>query len=166
MTSDAHHPYRSLPWLERFTIHVAGYSDSLKRGDRRSADRTLRLAVIQRLKSMRTHLDEAIRQCTAREATTHATSLARAVGHLDRVIERVRTSDTRIETSYDERTIGPEKAGFLHAAHLSVFEQAEALVRHFDEPDIDHDRLPHLEADLYELEHRLDEKAAIYRKLD
>ena len=39
------------------------------------------------------------------------------------------------------------------------------MVTHFDSPDLDHDRLPHLEADLLELERRLDEKATIYRKL-
>jgi hypothetical protein len=166
MNPDARHPYHSLPWLERLTIHVAGYEDSFRRGDRRAADRTLRMAVIQRLRAMRALLEEAIRQCNAREATSHVGSLERVVAHLDRVIARFQSSDTRIESSYDEAEVGPEKADFLHAAHLSLFEQAEALVKHFDEPDIHHDRLPHLEADLQELERRLDEKAMIYRKLD
>jgi len=166
MEPDAQHPYHSLPWLGRLTVDVAGYQDSLKRGDRRAADRTLRLAIIHRLQTMRSRLEDAIRECKAREATTHINSLERVVGHLDRVIERIRYHDTRIESSYDEAKVGREQAGFLHAAHLSVFEQAETLVRHFDEPDIHHDRLPHLEADLQELEHRLDEKVMIYRKLD
>lgn len=165
MHPDAHHPYHSLPWLERLTVHVAGYQDSLKRGDQRAADRSLRTAIIHRLQGMRARLEEAVRQCTAREAPTHVVSLERAIGHLDRVIERIRTSDTKIEASYDVAEVGTEQAGFLHAAHLAMFEQAEALVKHFDEPDIHHDRLPHLEADLRELEKRLDEKAMIYRKL-
>src|SRR4051794_12183737 len=165
MQPDSHHPFHSLPWLERLTIHVAGYQDSLKRGDRRAADRTLRRAIIHRLQAMRSRLDEAIRECKLREATTHVVSLERVAGHLERVIERISSSDTRIESSYDQAEVGPEQAGFLHAAHLSIFEQAEALVQHFDEPDIHHDRLPHLEADLQELERRLDEKAMIYRKL-
>lgn len=165
MHPDAHHPYHSLPWLGRLTVHVAGYEDSLKRGDRRSADRTLRMAVIHRLQAMRSRLEEATSQCNHREAWSHLSTLERLVGHLDRIIERIRTSDIRIETAYDEDRVGPERSGFLHAAHLAVFEQAEALIQHFDEPDIHHDRLPHLEADLRELERRLDEKAGIYRKL-
>jgi hypothetical protein len=166
MQPDFHHPYHTLPWLGRLTVHVAGYEESLKRGDRRAADRTLRMAIIHRLQGMRSHLEEAIRQCNAREATSHVGSLERVIGHLDRVIGRIQASGTRIETSYDDAKVGPERAGFLHAAHLALFEQAEALVRHFEEPDIHHDRLPHLEADLHELERRLDEKALIYRKLD
>jgi hypothetical protein len=166
MNPDAHHPYHSLPWLERLTVHVAGYEESLKHGDRRAADRALRLATIHRLDAMRSRLDEAVRQVKNREATTHLGSLERVISHVDRVLERLRTSGTRIEEQYDESRIGSEKAAFLHAAHLAVFEQAEAMVRHFDEPDLHHDRLPHLEADLLELERRLDEKATIYRKLD
>jgi hypothetical protein len=166
MHPDHQHPYHTLPWLGRLTVHVAGYEESLKRGDRRSADRTLRLAVIHRLQAMRSRLEDAVRQVVSREATTHIGSLERAIAHLDRVIERLHRSDSRIEASYEEAKIGSERAGFLHAAHLAIFEQAEALVRHFDEPDIHHDRLPHLEADLLELERRLDEKATIYRKLD
>jgi hypothetical protein len=170
MHPDAHHPYHTLPWLGRLTVRVAGYEDSLKRGDRRAADRALRQAVIHRLKAMRSRLQEAIQQCTSREtsaqATTHVGTLERVTGHLDRIIERVKSGDTRIEASYDELKVGPEKANFLHAAHLALFEQAEEMVRHFDAPDIHHDRLPHLEADLHEFERRLDEKAAIYRKLD
>jgi len=165
MHPDAHDPYHSLPWLERLTVQVAGYQDSLKRGDRRAADRTLRLAIIQRLQAMRSRLQEAIRQCLAREATSHLGSLERLVGHLDRIIDRIRVSDTKIESSYDEAEVGAERAGFLHAAHLAIFEQAEALVTHFDAPDVDHDRLPHLASDLQELERRIDEKAMIYRKL-
>jgi hypothetical protein len=166
MQPDAHHPYHSLPWLERLTVHVAGYQDSLKRGDRRAADQTLRQAVIHRLQAIHTRLDEAVRQCRTREATSHVTSVERAISHVDRILERLRQSDTRIEASYEEQKVGSQRASFLHAAHLALFEQAEAMVQHFDAPDIDHDRLPHLEADLHELEHRLDEKAAIYRKLD
>ncbi len=166
MNPDSHHPYHTLPWLGRLTVHVAGYEDSLKSGDHRAADRALRLAVIQRLEAMRARLEEAIRQCLQREATSHIGSLERAIAHLDRVVARIRTHHTRIEESYDKSVVGAEKSGFLHAAHLAIFEQAEALVRHFDEPDIHHDRLPHLEADLQELEHRLDTKATIYRKLD
>jgi len=163
---DAHHPYHSLPWLGRLTIQVAGYEDSIKRGDRRGADRALRKAILHRLMAMHTRLDEAIRQCVLKEALRHVATLERILLHLDRVIERVRASDTRIEVSYDESKIGSERSSFLHAAHLAMFEQAEALVKHFDEPDFHHDRLAHLEADLQELERMLDEKAMIYRKLD
>jgi len=166
MHPDSHHPYHSLPWLGRLTIHLADYDESLKRGDRRTADRVLRKATIQRLEAIHARLEEAIRECTERAATTHIGSLERAIAHLDRVLARIHSSDARIEASYDEAKIGAEKAGFLHAAHLSVFEQAEALVTHFDAPDFHHDRLPHLEADLRELEDRLDEKATIYRRLD
>jgi hypothetical protein len=170
MHPDAHHPYHTLPWLGRLTVQVAGYEDSLKRGDRRAADRALRHAVIHRLKAMRARLQDAIREWTRREttaqATTHVGTLERVMAHLDRVIERIQRADPRIETAYEESKVGAERANFLHAAHLAVFEQAEAMVRHFDAPDIHHDRLAHLEADLQELERRLDEKAAIYRKLD
>jgi hypothetical protein len=166
MHPDAHHPYHSLPWLGRLTVHVAGYEASLKRGDRRSADRALRMAIVHRLMGMRSRLEDAIRECSLHEAQRHIATLERVVGHLDRVIERFRASGLRIEASYDEAKVGAEKASFLHAVHLAMFEQAEALVRHFDEPDIHHDRLPHLEADLEELERRLDEKAMISSKLD
>jgi hypothetical protein len=145
---------------------VAGYEDSVRTGDQRAADRALRLAVIQRLGAMRARLEEAVRQCNVRGATSHIASVERAIDHLDRVMERFRASDRRIEASYDEAKVGSERASFLHAAHLAIFEQAEAMVRHFDEPDIHHDRMPHLQADLRELEHRLDEKVAIYRKLN
>src|SRR4029078_9802034 len=110
MHPDAHDPYHTLPWLERLTIQVAGYQDSLKRGDRRAADRTLRQAVIHRLQAMRSRLQEAIRQCNLREARSHVGSLERVVGHLDRVIDRIRTSDTRTETSYNTTAGGPEPA--------------------------------------------------------
>jgi hypothetical protein len=165
MQPDSHHPYHSLPWLERLTIHVAGYDESLKQGDRRKADRTLRLAVIHRLEAMRSRLEEALRQLRTREAHSHLATLERTITHLDRVIARIRMHDTRIETLYEERKIGAEQSSYLHAAHLAVFEQAEIMVKHFDAPDLDHDRLPHLEADLLELERRLDQKATIYRKL-
>jgi hypothetical protein len=170
MHPDAQHPYHTLPWLGRLSVRVAGYEDSLKRGDRRAADQALRQAVIHRLKAMRLRLQEAIRECTRGEpsaqATTHVGTLERVIAHLDRIIERIHSSDTRIEASYDESKVNAERANFLHAAHLALFEQAEAMVHHFDAPDFHHDRLPHLEADLHELERRLDEKAAIYRKLD
>jgi hypothetical protein len=167
MHPDSNHPYHTLPWLARLTVHVPGYDDSLRKGDRRAADRALRLAVIQRLEAMHCRLDEAIRECLNREASSsHLASLERAVAHLDRVLERIRASHSRIEDLYAESNVGSEREAFLHAAHLAIFEQAEALVHHFDEPDIHHDRLPHLEADLRELENRLDEKAAIYRKLE
>jgi hypothetical protein len=165
MHPDAHHPYHSLPWLERLTVSVAGYDDSLKRGDRRSADRALRLAIVHRLQGMRARLEDAIRLCTLREAQSHIPTLERVVNHLDHVIGRIHASDSKIESSYEEAKVGSEQAGFLHAAHLAIFEQAEAMVRHFDEPDLHHDRVPHLEADLQELERRLDEKAMMYRKL-
>jgi hypothetical protein len=126
--------------------------------------------VIHRLKAMRARLQEAIREWTTRETTaqanTHVGTLERAITHLDRVIDRIHTHDTRIEASYEQSQVGSEKAAFLHAAHLGIFEQSEAMVRHFDAPDLHHDRLPHLEADLLELERLLDEKATIYRKLD
>jgi hypothetical protein len=171
MHPDAHHPYHTLPWLGRLTVHVAGYEESLKRGDRRAADQALRHAVIHRLQAMKSRLQEAIRECTSREtsapaqAGTHVGTLERVIAHLERVAERIRSHDTRIETSYDESEVGSERAAFLHAAHLAIFEQAEAMVRHFDAPDFHHDRLPHLQADLQELERLLDEKATIYRKL-
>jgi hypothetical protein len=167
MNPDAHHPYHNLPWLERLTVHVPGYDESLRRGDRRTADRTLRRAIIHRLEGMHARLDEAVNQLLNREAPpSHVATLERIVGHIDRVIGRIRATDVRIESSYDEAKVGSEKAGFLHAVHLALFEQAEALVRHFEEPDFHHDRLAHLEADLEELERRLDEKALIYQKLD
>lgn len=166
MQPDVHHPYHTLPWLGRLTVELPGYDDSLKRGDRRAADRVLRHAVIQRLGAMRLRLEEAIRECVRHEMPRPIVSLERTIAHLDRIIDRVRSSDARIESSYDDALVSSERAAFLHAAHLAIFEQAEALVRHFDEPDIHHDRLPHLEADLQELERRLDEKATIYRKLD
>jgi hypothetical protein len=166
MQPDAHHPYHSLPWLERLTVHVAGYQDSLRRGDRRAADRTLRQAVIHRLQAIHARLDEAVSQCRVREATSHIPTLERVIGHVDRVLKRLHGSDTRIEASYDEQKVGSQQASFLHAAHLALFEQAEAMVQHFDAPDIHHDRLPHLEADLQEVERLLDEKAEIYRRLD
>jgi hypothetical protein len=166
MQPDAHHPYHSLPWLERLTVSVAGYQDSLRRGDRRAADRTLRRAVIHRLQAIHARLEEAVRQCHTRGATSHIPSLERVIGHVDRVIQRLQASDTRIETSYDEQEVGSKQATFLHAAHLALFEQAEAMVQHFDAPDVHHDRLPHLEADLEGLERLLDEKAAIYKMLD
>jgi hypothetical protein len=170
MNPDAHHPYHTLPWLGRLTIRVPGYEDSLKRGDRRAADRALRQAVIHRLKAMQARVQDAIRECTTRETTaqasTHVHTLERVMSHLVRVIERIQSSDTRIEASYEESKVGAERANFLHAAHLALFEQAEDMVRHFDAPDLHHDRLAHLEADLREVERRLDEKAAIYRKLE
>jgi hypothetical protein len=166
MQPDAHHPYHSLPWLERFAVHVAGYQDSLRSGDRRAADRALRQAVIHRLQAIHARLEEAVRQCQAREATRHIPTLERVIGHVDRVLARLHASDTQIETSYEEQEVGSQRASFLHAAHLALFEQAEVMVQHFDAPDIDHDRLPHLEADLVELERLLDEKAEIYLKLD
>lgn len=158
-------PYYSLPWLQRMAVHVPGYKDSLERGDRRHADRTLRTAVIDRLRDMHKRLDEAIRQCDRREALTQKQSLERVVAHLDRVIERIRASDHRIETAYDDGHVGPAKADFLQAAHITVFEQAEAMDKHFEEPDIHHDRLPHVEADLSELERRLDEEIQKYREI-
>jgi len=161
-------PYHSLPWLERLTVNVAGYADSLRRGDRRTADRTLRSAIIHRLQGVHVRLDDAIKQLLQREtpSPSHVATLERVIGHLDRVIGRFRSGDTKIESSYERATVGSEKAAFLHAAHLALFEQTEALVHHLDEPDIHHDRIPHLEADLHELERRLDEKAMIYSKLD
>jgi hypothetical protein len=167
MHPDSHDPYHSLPWLERLTVHVAGYDASLKRGDRRAADRTLRSAIVLRLQGVRSRLEEATRQLSHREdpSPSHHSSLERVMVHLDRVIDRIRGSDSRIESSYEELKVGPERASFLHAAHLALFEQTEALVRHFEEPDFHHDRLPHLEADLQDLEQKLDEKAMIYQKL-
>jgi hypothetical protein len=126
----------------------------------------LRKAIIQRLEAIHSRLEQAIGECVKRDATSHIGSLERAIAHVDRVLARIHSGDTRIEAAYDEAKIGAEKAGFLHAAHLAVFEQAEALVTHFEAPDIHHDRLPHLEADLRALEDRLDEKATIYRGLD
>jgi len=166
MSSHAHHPYHTLPWLERLSVHVAGYQDSLDRGDRRGADRAIRAEVLRRLGQMHSRLEGAVRDCLRREATSFLPVLERTLAHLDRVIDRIRANDSRIETSYDEARIDPAKAAFLHEAHLAVFQQADALLKHFDEPDLHHDRLAHVEADLQELERRLDEKARGYGELD
>ena len=165
MKPNASHPYYSLPWLQRMAVHVPGYQDSLDRGDRRLADRSLRMAVVDRLRDMHKRLDEAIRQCERREASTQQHSLERVVAHLDRVLERIQASDHRIESAYEDGQVGPAKADFLQKAHLAVFEQAEAMVKHFEEPDLHHDRLPHVESDLFELERRLDEEARKYREI-
>src|SRR3954466_8018799 len=107
MSSHTHHPYHSLPWLERLSIHVAGYRDSLDRGDRRGADRAIRAEVLRRLAQMHSRLQGAIRDCARRAAAGVIPVLDRIVGHLDRVIERIRSSESAIETWYDETRIDP-----------------------------------------------------------
>jgi hypothetical protein len=150
---------KNLPWLDRLAAYVPGYGGYLTRANRRAADRALRDAIAGRLATFRSTLEEAIRQCVDKGALTEINALERLRTRLDHVADRLRSAGSGTDSFYSAGDLDSAKAESLHGKDMALFERADALARHFDRPDFDHDRLASLRADLDEFEHKLDERA-------
>jgi hypothetical protein len=151
---------RNLPWLEQLAVHIPGYGGYLERGNRHAADRALRDAIAKRLGVLRARLEQAIRGCVARGALTEVTSLQRVEQHLDRIIQRIRAAGSGTDAFYQHAELKAAEADSLHAFDLALLERAEALVQQFDgDPDLHHDFLANFEAELSQLDQKLDERA-------
>jgi len=156
------------PVLEQFTATIAGkgHLDGDTRRGEASPDR--RDAVGRNLESVRSCIDEAIGSCVRRESQgdlievddrgqfvphhlTEIDSLQRLRHHLDRLATRYRAarSTGAVHVASDP----------LHARDLALAECAGAMVRRFEVPDVRHDLLADLEADLCHFERLLDEWA-------
>ncbi|MBX6314981.1 MAG: hypothetical protein IRY99_18995 [Isosphaeraceae bacterium] len=155
-----YHPRpRSLPWLERLAMRLPGYGGYQERGHRREAERILLDAIAARLRVARDQIDTAIRQCIEREALSEINSLERIRQHIDRVADRLRLAEAGTDHFYNVEHLGPDKTDPLHVVDLELFETVEALAHRFEQPDLDHNRLAHIEEDLRKLEIKLDQRA-------
>jgi hypothetical protein len=92
---------------------------------------------------------------------TEVSALERIRSHLDRVINRLGSAGSGADAFYSAGNLDLAKADSLHAFDLDLFERADALVRRFDAPDLNHDFLAELEADLTQFEEKLDERAML-----
>ena len=152
------HSPRNLPWLDRLTARVPAYGGYQERAQRRAADRALRDAIADGLTTAKQKLDEAIRQCVAREALSQIPPLEEIRRRLDRLADRIRAAGSGIDDFYHAPDLDAAEADTLHAADLALANRVETLVADFDRPDLDHDRLAHIQSDLSALEKTLDER--------
>lgn len=154
-----------LPWLDRLTTRVPGYSGYQSRSHRRSAAFALRDALDRRLSALKTQIRQAIHSCLHREANTEIAALERLDLHIDRVQERVRGLGSRIDEFYDAPDLQPTAVDPIHAIDHDVLERAEELAHAFEKPDAEHNRLAEIEAGLNLLERKLDERALLLRSV-
>jgi uncharacterized coiled-coil protein SlyX len=87
--------------------------------------------------------------------------LERIERHLDRVAERLRAAGSGTDEFYSAANMKPSEADALHAFDMALFERAQAIVDRFDGPNVNHDFLADLEADLNQFEKKLDERAML-----
>jgi hypothetical protein len=153
----------NLPWLDRLGLHVPGYKGYESAAQRREADRALREAIAKRLSAARVPLDAAIKRCEVREAVTERASLERIEGHLDRVIQRVRSASSGVESFYEAGSFRPSKADSLHALDHAMLELADELVASISSSRMGHDWLAHIEERLVNFDKRLDARALVHR---
>jgi hypothetical protein len=156
---------KNLPWLDRLTVRIPGYGGYLDRANRRADDRMLREAVARRLAEGRARIDEAIRQCVDRGALSEINALERIQKHVDRVVERLRAAGSGTDEFWQAGHFEVGKADPLQALDLTLFDRADAFIADFDAPDLDHNRLVKLEADLLEFDRKLDERALTLQKI-
>lgn len=154
-----------LPWLDRLTTRVPGYSGYQAKSVRRHAAFALRDAINRRLSTLKSQLHQAIQNCLQREATSEIAALERIDLHIDRALERVRGLGSRIDSFYDAPDLQPTHVDPIHGLDHEALETAESLARHFDKPDLAHDRLAEIEAGLNALERKLDERALLMHSL-
>jgi hypothetical protein len=155
------HHHRNLPWLDRLTIAIPGYGGYQERANRRAADRALRDAIAARLGGVRVGLERLIHACVDRGALTEVNALERVEGHLDRLIQRVRSAGLGTDAFYGAQTLDSAKADTLHALDLALYERALDLARQLVLPDTSHDFLAHVEANLSAFEQKLGERASL-----
>jgi hypothetical protein len=150
---------RNLPWLDRLTAHLPGYGGYQDRANRRAADQALRDAIAGRLTDFKRQAERAMKECIQREALTECNALERMLQHAERLARRLHSAGSGTDAFYGAGHLPAEKADPLHAVDLALFERADALSKRFEEPDVDHNRLAVIEADLEEFERKLDERA-------
>lgn len=155
----------NLPWLDRLTMSVPGYGGYDDHGHRRSAAFALRDMLLKRLSMIRTRLDRTRAACFQREAHTEVHALQRVATHLDHIMERVGGLGTRVVAFYDGPDLDRERVAPIYAIDHAIVEVADRIGARFEEPDVTHDFLARLEADLRELEDKLDERAMLIRKI-
>lgn len=150
---------KNLPWLDRLTAYIPGYGGYQDRANRRAADRALRDAIAGRLTVFKAQLERAIRECLDRNALTEINPLERILREVERVANRLHSAGSGTDAFYGATNLPADKTDSLHALDLALFDRADALAKHFEEPDTHHDRLARIEADLEEFERKLDERA-------
>jgi hypothetical protein len=151
----------NLPWLDHLEVSLPGYGGYQKQASRREADRTLRHAIVHRLRAARAHLEQAKHECVRREAQTEADTLERVERQLDRLLERLGRETPGLDMFTVASDLGPAEADSLHALDLSLLERADLLSHRFEMPDSDHNRLAEFVAGLYDLEKKFDRRALL-----
>ncbi|HEV3122317.1 MAG TPA: hypothetical protein VGY53_10455 [Isosphaeraceae bacterium] len=87
--------------------------------------------------------------------------LERIERHIDRAAQRLRAAGSGTDNFYSAPDLQASEADTLHAFDLALFERALAILDRFDAPDVNHDFLAELEADIYQFEKKLDERALL-----
>ncbi len=154
---------QNLPWLDRLNVHIPSYSGYERSAHRVAADAALREAVAQRLDLARSNIDEAIRVCNERNATSEVGSLQRIAEHFQHVAQRVRTAST-VESDFTEAgDFGPAKADTLHALDHALLDRADNLIALTRQQGKGHDWLAKIEQELNGFEQKLDVRAMMHK---
>jgi hypothetical protein len=96
-----------------------------------------------------------------RQSLSEVGALERVERHMDRVAERLRAAGSGTDDFYSAANLKPSEADALHAFDMALFERAQAIVDRFDAPNVNHDFLADLEADLNQFEKKLDERVML-----
>ncbi len=169
------HATHNLFSINRLATPTPGYGGHRGLAHRRGGEGALRTNLAGRLALARMCLDEAIARCREWDAWTNSngntpshpegyrlltliTGLERVRVHLDCIAARLSVSpEASIEAPSGAQSLDAAEAASQRALDLGMIERTEALVRWFEDPDLQYEFLTDLKSDLDILERRIDQ---------
>jgi hypothetical protein len=112
--------------IDKIAAWIPGYGGYLGRANRRAADKLLRDAVGERLRTVRGGIDEAIKDAVDRAALDSVGKLERSRQRLDRLADRLRAAGSGNDSFWQGSGNDP-KADPLHALDMELYQRADNL---------------------------------------
>jgi len=155
---------RPLTFLDQLASYIPGYGGYQDRASQRATNRAFRNAIALSLESLKPHLDALIRECTRREAHTEIHALDRALRHVESMTQRLRAAGVGTDAYFASGGhLPPAHENPLHEFDHALYAKLDTLKQRFEKPSLHHDFLAEVEADLKEIEAKLDERALLIR---
>src|SRR4051812_14681749 len=172
---------QSRPMLDRSAARIPGDGDPEGYIDRGACDCALRSIIRHHLEVARSSIEDAIASCIRRESQgdqvetddhwhfvphhlTEIDSLVRMKHHLKVLLARFHAAIPLIEFRHASSPVDVVRADSLHRLDIALVNRAAALAGRFEASEVGHDLMAVLEADLYEFELLLDERALLFSR--